>query len=90
MEKFALTLQSQHIIEAYMADHHLMPYEKTILAEIVEAIAAGDAEKLSWFAGFGDSFRAVTMNLNEHRHALEFGFTEIAFTKYGWFAARSF
>ena len=75
MEKFALTLQSRPDIDAYLAEHHLMPYEKAILSEIVAAIASGDAEKLNWYAGFGDSFRAITMNLNEHSRALEFGFT---------------
>ncbi|MES2378462.1 MAG: hypothetical protein V4553_17850 [Bacteroidota bacterium] len=90
MEKFALTLQSQSSIDAYCTEHHLMPYEKAILAEIGEALTAGDTEKLKWFAGFGDCFRAITMNLNEHRHALEFGFTEIAFAEHGWFAAPKF
>jgi hypothetical protein len=90
MEKFALTLQSQPVIDAYMAEHHLMPYEKAIFLEILEAIASCNAEKLNWFAGFGDSFRAITMNLNEHRRALEFGFTEIAFNQYGWFASPKF
>jgi hypothetical protein len=90
MEKFALTLQSQNDIDAYITEHHLMPYEKAILSEIVTAIACGDAEKLNRFAGFGDCFHALTMNLNEHRRALEFGFTEIAFTEYGWFASPKF
>ncbi|WP_183568620.1 hypothetical protein [Mucilaginibacter sp. SP1R1] len=30
------------------------------------------------------------MNVNEHRRAMEFGFTEIAFNKYGWFAVPKF
>ncbi|MDN3548797.1 hypothetical protein [Mucilaginibacter aquaedulcis] len=90
MEKFELSLRSQPIIDAYMAEHHLMPYEQAIFTEIAEAIAAGDTDKLGWFSGFGDCFRAVTMNLNQHRRALEFGFTEIAFTKYGWFASPEF
>lgn len=90
MEKFELTLQSQPVIDAYMAEHHLMLYEKAILIEIASAISVGDAERLNWFAGFGDSFRAITMNLNEHRRALEFGFTEIAFNECGWFASPQF
>jgi hypothetical protein len=90
MEKFELTLQSQQVINAYVAEHHLMPYEKAIFSEILEALASGESEKLNYFAGFGDSFRAITMNLNEHRHALEFGFMEIAFTQYGWFASPKF
>lgn len=67
-----------------------MPYEKAILAEVVAVIAAGDVEQLNYYAGFGDSFRAITMNLNEHRRALEFGFTDIAFNEYGWFAPPQF
>jgi hypothetical protein len=90
MEKFELSLQSQPVIDAYIAEHHLMPYEKAILIELAEAIAAGDTEKINWFAGFGDSFRAVTMNINEHRRALEFGFIELAFNQYGWFASPKF
>jgi hypothetical protein len=90
MKKFALTLQSQAAIDAYMAGHHLMACEKAILLEISEAISRGDMDKLDWFAGFGDCFRAITMNLNEYRRALEFGFTEIAFTEYGWSASPKF
>jgi hypothetical protein len=90
MEKFALTLQSQPAIDAHVAEYHTMPYEKSLLAEISAAIAAGDLEKINWFAGFGDSFRQILMNVNEYRRALEFGFTEIAFTKYGWFASPKF
>jgi len=30
------------------------------------------------------------MNVNEHRRAMEFGFTEIAFNQYGWFAVPKF
>jgi hypothetical protein len=84
MEKFALTLQSQSAIAAYIAECHLIPYEKAILAEITAAIAAGDAEKIDWFAGFGDGFRRILMNVNHYRHALEFGFNDIAFDGYGW------
>ncbi|MFB9844094.1 hypothetical protein [Mucilaginibacter ginsenosidivorans] len=90
MEKFELTLQSQPAIDAYIADSHLMPDEKAILAEITDVIAAGDAKQLNWFAGFGDSFRAILMNVNHYRKGLEFGFTAIAFTGYGWFAAPQF
>src|ERR1700761_932150 len=90
MEKFALTLHSQPAIDDYLAERHLMPYEKKIMAEISEAIAAGDGDQIAYFAGFSDSFRAILMNLNHHRKALEFGFTEIAFTQYGWFAAPGF
>jgi hypothetical protein len=90
MEKFALTLQSKNDIEAYASENHLMRYEQDILTEIADAIEKQDAEKLTWFAGFGDSFREILMNVNEHRRALEFGFTEVAFNQYGWFAAPKF
>lgn len=90
MEKFALTLQSQNDITAYAEENHLMRYEREIMAEIVAIIEIGDAEQLAWFAGFGDSYRQILMNVNEHRRALEFGFTEIAFNQYGWFAAPKF
>ena len=89
MEKFALTLQSKNDITAYAAEN-LIHYEREILAEISTVIEKGDAETLAWFAGFGDSFRQILMNVREHRKALEFGFTEIAFNQYGWFAAPKF
>jgi len=90
MEKFALTLQSQNAIDAHLAECHTMPYEKAILAEISAAIAAGELEKMNWFAGFGDGFRQILMNVNEYRRALEFGFSEIAFNQYGWFESPKF
>jgi hypothetical protein len=90
MEKFALTLQSKTDIEAHIANNHMMRYEQEILAEIVTVIEKGDAQQLGWFAGFGDSFRQICMNVNEHRRALEFGFTDIAFNQYGWFVATKF
>jgi hypothetical protein len=90
MEKFALTLESQSDLDAYITDHHLMKYEKELLSEISVAIREGDQEKVAWFAGFGDSFRQILMNVNEHRRALEFGFTTIAFNQYGWFTSPKF
>jgi hypothetical protein len=90
MEKFALTLQSQNDISSYRAENHLTRYELELLAEIAGVIEKADAEALAWFAGFGDSFRQILMNVREHRKALEFGFTEIAFNQYGWFAAPKF
>ncbi|WP_426671899.1 hypothetical protein ACPPVU_11740 [Mucilaginibacter sp. McL0603] len=90
MEKFALTLQSINDINAYAAENHLMHYEREILAEILTVVETGDTEKLAWFAGFGDSYRQIMMNVNEHRRALEFGFTGIAFNKYGWFEVPKF
>jgi hypothetical protein len=90
MEKFALTLQSNTVGLAYTAENHLMRYEQEIMVEILAVIEKGDAKQLAWFASFGDSFRQILMNINEHRRALEFGFTEIAFSQYGWFAAPKF
>jgi hypothetical protein len=90
MEKFALTLQSKTAIEAHIAENYVMRDEREILDEIVALIEKGDVEALAWFAGFGDSFRQILMNVREHRKALEFGFTEIAFNQYGWFAAPKF
>jgi hypothetical protein len=90
MEKFALTLQSKPAIEQYIAEHHWMPYEKELMTEILLVIEKGDADQLTWFAGFGDSYRQILMNVNEYRKGLEFGFTAIAFNQYGWFAAAKF
>jgi hypothetical protein len=90
MEKFALTLQSKTAIEDYMADNHMMRYERELISEMIETIEKEDNLKLAWFAGFGDSFRQILMNVNEYRRALEFGFTEIVFNQYGWFATPKF
>ncbi len=90
MEKFALTLQSKKAIDEHMASNHLMRFDREIMAEIVSVIEKGDTKSLAWFAGFGDSFRQILMNINEHRRALEFGFTEIAFNQYGWYTAPKF
>lgn len=90
MEKFALTLQSKTAINTYIAENHLMRYERVLMAKIIGVIEKGDVGALAWFAGFGDSFRQILMNVNEHRAALEFGFTEISFNHYGWFASPKF
>jgi hypothetical protein len=90
MEKFALTLQSKTAIGEYTTNNHLMRYEREIMAEIVAVIGQNDKKQLAWFAGFGDSFRQILMNVHEHRKALEFGFTEVAFNQYGWFTAPKF
>ena len=90
MEKFALTLQSKTAVQQHIAENRLMRYEQDIMDEILAVIEKGDAEQLAWFAGFGDSFRQILMNVNEHRRALEFGFTAIGFNQYGWFTAPKF
>ena len=44
-----------------------------------------DQLKLDWILSFGDSIRAITMNVHAYRKGLEFGFDNIYFDKYGWF-----
>ncbi|MDT3402294.1 hypothetical protein [Mucilaginibacter terrae] len=90
MEKLALNLQSQPAIDSYVAGNHLMKYEKDLLSEILISVNAGDYVKMNWFNSFGDSLRQIIMNVYEHRKALEFGFTEIAFNQYGWFSSPKF
>jgi hypothetical protein len=90
MEKFALILQSAQAINDYVASHWLMRYEKEIVAEILALIEKGDEEQLAWFAGFGEHFRHITMNVHEYREGLGFGFTEIAFNASGWFTSPKF
>jgi hypothetical protein len=85
MESLVLTVESQNQVNDYLTNNHLMPYERSILNEIMTAATANDDDKLAWFSCFGDSFRAITMNVNAYRKGLEFGFTEIAFDQYGWF-----
>lgn len=90
MEKFELSLQSLPAIDAHLAAHFMPREERDILAEITALIETGNVERLGWFAGFGDGFSQITRNVKDHRLALEFGFTEIAFNQYGWFASPKF
>ncbi len=90
MEKFALNLQSKYEIEQYVAKHHLMRYEQELMEEMLSVVEKADLIQLEWFSGFGEDFRQILMNVNEYRRGLEFGFTEIAFNKYGWFASPKF
>ena len=85
MESLVLNLQSKNQISAYMKDNHMMAYERGIFQEMIAAIKAKDQIQLDWFRSFGDSLRAITMNVHAYRKGLEFGFTGIAFDKYGWF-----
>jgi hypothetical protein len=85
MESLLLNLQSKNQITEYIGNSHLMKYESEILKELIAAIKQGDLEQLQCLNSFGDCFRAITMNLNAYRKGLEFGFTAIAFDKYGWF-----
>lgn len=68
-----------------MADNHLIRYEAGIFNEMLQAIENGNQNLLDWFRSFGDSLRAIAMNVHAYRKGLEFGFTTIAFDKYGWF-----
>jgi len=85
MESLILNLQSKNDIIAYMADNHFVAYERSIFNEMLTAIKNGDQSQLDWFRSFGDSFRAITMNVYAYRKGLEFGFTEIVFDQHGWF-----
>jgi len=90
MESLVLNLQSKNQITDYIADNHMVPYERAIFQEMIAAIEARNQTQLDWFRSFGDSFRAITMNVNAYRKGLEFGFTEISFDKYGWFTRPMF
>jgi len=90
MENLVLNLQSKNQITDYMADHCFVPYERGIFIEMLTAIAENDQTQLDWFRSFGDSFRAITMNVHAYRKGLEFGFTEISFDQHGWFTRSEF
>ena len=87
MEKFALTLHSKTAIKQHGC---FVCYEKELAAEIIAAIEQKDTGALAWFNGFGDSLRAILMNVHAYRKGLEFGFTDIAFDQYGWFVRPQF
>lgn len=90
MEKLTLTIQSKSQIIAYRDANSLIRYEPLILNEILLAAESANTELLAWFNGFGDSFRSIIMNVHTYRSGLEFGFTDIAFDQYGWFARPQF
>jgi len=90
MESLVLNPQSKNQLTDYIADHHLMAHESGIFKEILQAIETGDQAQLDWFRSFGDSFRAITMNVYAYRKGLEFGFTDISFDKHGWFTRPGF
>ncbi len=85
MKKLQINLQSKNEIVTYKAEHHLIHYENDIFNEILKAIEEQNQDELDWFSSFGDSYRAITMNVHAYRKGLEFGFAEIAFDQYGWF-----
>jgi hypothetical protein len=90
MESLVLNLQSKNQITDYIAGNHLMPYEAGIFKEMLVAIQAHNQTQLDWFCSFGDSFKAITMNVYAYRKGLEFGFTNISFDIYGWFTRPEF
>jgi hypothetical protein len=85
MENLVLNLQSKNQITTYIADNYLIRYEADIFNEMLKAIENGEESQLDWFQSFGDSLRVIAMNVHAYRKGLQFGFTEIAFDKYGWF-----
>jgi hypothetical protein len=90
MESFILNLQSKNQITDYISDKHLFAYEAGIFNEMLTAIEIGDNTQLDWFSSFGDSLRAITMNIQAYRKGLEFGFTKISYDKSGWFTRPEF
>lgn len=90
MEKFTLTLQSKNEISEAVKDRFFMAHEREIMVEILLTIENGDQGQIDWFAGFGDSIRAILMNVNQYRKGLIYGFTEISFDKYGWLVKPTF
>jgi hypothetical protein len=85
MENLILNLESKNQIIDYIADNHLVKYEAAIFNEMLDLIDKDDQSKLDEFRSFGDSLRAIAMNIHAYRKGLNFGFTEIAFDQYGWF-----
>ena len=90
MEKLQLNVNSLEQLNAYRDENHLTRYEPEILNEMITAVAEGDTYTIQWFNSFGNSLRAVIMNVYAYRKGLEFGFTEIAFDQYGWFKRPQF
>ncbi|MCQ6957085.1 hypothetical protein [Mucilaginibacter aquariorum] len=90
MENLQLTINSLDQITAYRDENHLVKYEPGILNEMINAVESRDEDTLQWFNSFGDSLRAVIMNVYAYRKGLEFGFTDIKFDQYGWLISMIF
>jgi hypothetical protein len=90
MENLILSPQSQNVITDYINKSCLVPYEKHLLNEMLEAVEQNNQAKLDWFNSFGKDLRHMTMNVYAYRKGLEFGFTEIGFDKNGWFIQPKF
>jgi hypothetical protein len=85
MENLILSHESKNLIKDYLGKNCLVPYEKQLFNEMLEAVKQKDQEKLDWFNSFGKDLRRVTMNVYAYRKGLEFGFTEIGFDQHGWY-----
>jgi hypothetical protein len=85
MESLVLNPGSKNQIIEHRDNSCHVKYEYGIIAELLAAIDQNDQETLNWFGNFGGSLRAIIMNVYAYRKGLEFGFTEIAFSQYGWF-----
>ncbi|MDP9077780.1 MAG: hypothetical protein M3O71_10185 [Bacteroidota bacterium] len=90
MENIVLTLESKNQLKEYVNGSRLSRCEQAVLDDILVAIEKSNCEQLDWFDGFGNSIRSILMNVHAYRKGLEFGFSEIAFDKYGWLSRRQF
>jgi hypothetical protein len=90
MENLILSPQSKNVITEYISKSCLVPYEKQLLNEMLEAIELADQTKLNWFNSFGKDLRHITRNVYAYRKGLEFGFTDIGFDKNNWFVQPRF
>jgi len=90
MENSALTLHSASVNKYVKENHFTVQWEREMIGEILKLIENKDSEKLAWFNSFGKDIRHILMNVHAYRKGLEFGFTEIAFDKYGWFCRSEF
>jgi hypothetical protein len=55
-----------------------------ITQEYSHALSFLDLKKLEYFKSMGGTVRHQIMNVNDYRHRLQYGFTEIKFTESGW------
>jgi hypothetical protein len=85
METNTLDTASMEKVQAYQDENYLVKHEKLIVSEMIDTIKTGDLEGIKWLNQFGTSIRHIHMNVYAYRKHLEFGFTEIALDKYGWF-----
>ena len=90
MEAMTIDELTESEIYDYTYSNNLVKYEHGILDEMLNVISTNNIERLKWFASFGKTIRQVNMNIYAYRKGLEFGFTEIAFDKYGWLARPEF